>query len=128
MVIVSCEEKKKPVESHARTSTVWVPAPNGTEADSVPLPLLARCCESTYTTMPVTGCSWSSAAAVNCTGELIVEPLAGEQIFTVWSADAAQSEPWACNVWLDSTQINDSEARTNAERKEIIQPPGRRPT
>ena len=39
--------------------------------------------ESTYRTMPVMGCAVSSAPALNVTGDASVDPLPGEQIFTV---------------------------------------------
>lgn len=90
-VMLSDDEKKNPEVSHARIRMEWVPFPSESEAVSVELELLAEFTESTYSTIPVIGCSLSSAAALNCTGELTVEPEVGEQILTVRSAVAVQA-------------------------------------
>ena len=66
------------------------PAGSDSAAVSVADLLLAFCTESTYMIMAVTGCTVSSAAAENSTGEATVAPLAGEQILTVLSVVAAQ--------------------------------------
>lgn len=90
--MLSDEEKKKPLESQARMTTLCVPFASATEALSWLLELFAEFTESTYRIIAVTGCSLSSAAAVNWTGEATVEPAAGEQMFTVRSVVAEQPE------------------------------------
>lgn len=82
--------KAKPLESQARMVSACFPAGSDSAAVSVADLLLAFCTESTYMIMAVTGCTVSSAAAENSTGEATVAPLAGEQILTVLSVVAAQ--------------------------------------
>ena len=82
-VKVSVVAKLNPVEFHARITMVCLPAAIESAAVRWALVLLALFTESTYSTMPVTGCVVSRAPALNCTGEATVAPLAGEQIFTV---------------------------------------------
>jgi hypothetical protein len=89
-VTVSADEKKNPVESHARTVIACLPAVSEITAVSEAFVLFAFCTESIYMIIAVTVCSLSSAAALKVTGELTVAPLAGEQIFTVLSTVAVQ--------------------------------------
>src|SRR5579862_2689977 len=92
-VMLSDEEKKKPVVSHARITMACFPAASATDAEREPLGLLALFTESTYKIIPVMACSLSRAAAVNWTGEGREAPLAGEQILTVLSTDDEQLCP-----------------------------------
>lgn len=92
-VMLSCDEKKNPVESQARMMTVWFPAAKESAAVREGPELWACFTESTYMIMAVTGCSLSRAAAENVTGDLTDAPLEGAQIFTVLSTVAVQA--WA---------------------------------
>lgn len=56
--------------------------------------------------MAVTTCSLSSAAAVNCTGEVLLEPGAGEQIFTVRSTVAVHCACASSSAPADRRKIN----------------------
>jgi len=97
-VILSEDEKKKPVESHARTTMACLPAGRDRMALNDAFALCAFFTESMYMIIVVTVCSLSLAPAENVTGEVTVAPLAGEQILTVLStvgvqtADAALAE------------------------------------
>jgi hypothetical protein len=84
-VMLSDDEKKKPVESHARITMACLPAGRERIALSDAFVLLAFCTESMYIIIAVTECSASRAAAENVTGEFTVAPLAGEHILTVLS-------------------------------------------
>jgi hypothetical protein len=86
--MLSDDEKKKPVESHARITMACLPAVSERIALSDALVLLAFCTESIYMIIAVTGCSASRAAAEKVTGELTVAPLPGAQILTVLSTVA----------------------------------------
>jgi len=97
-VMLSEDEKKKPVESHARTTMACLPAGRDRMALNDAFALCAFFTESMYIIIVVTVCSLSRAPAENVTGEVTVAPLAGEQILTVLStvgvqtADAALAE------------------------------------
>jgi hypothetical protein len=97
-VMLSEEEKKKPVESHARITMACLPAARDRMAVSDAFALWAFFTESIYMIIAVTVCSLSRAPAENVTGEVTVAPLAGEQILTVLStvgvhtADAALAD------------------------------------
>ncbi|HSK45711.1 MAG TPA: hypothetical protein VLA83_17675, partial [Candidatus Binatia bacterium] len=87
-VMLSEEEKKKPVESHARITMAWLPAGRDRIALSDAFELWAFFTESIYMIIAVTGCDVSRAPAEKVTGEVTVAPLAGEQILTVLSTVA----------------------------------------
>jgi hypothetical protein len=84
-VMLSEDEKKKPVESHARTTMACLPAGRDRMALNDAFALCAFFTESIYMIIAVTVCSLSRAPAENVTGEVTVAPLAGEQILTVLS-------------------------------------------
>ena len=84
-VMLSEEEKKKPVESHARITMACFPAARERMALNDEFALCAFFTESIYMIIVVTVCSLSRAPAEKVTGELTVAPLAGEQILTVLS-------------------------------------------
>ena len=90
-VMLSEEEKKKPVESHARITMACLPAGRDRMALSDAFELCAFFTESIYMIMAVTVCSLSRAPAENVTGELTVAPLAGVQMLTVLSTVAVQT-------------------------------------
>jgi hypothetical protein len=96
-VMLSLEEKKKPVVSHARITMACFPVASATDADSVALVLLAFWTLSMYIIMAVTVCSLSRAAARKLVGDATVAPLAGAQIFTVLSTVLLQVCAWP---WL----------------------------
>jgi hypothetical protein len=89
-VMLSEEEKKNPVESHARITMACVPAGNERIALSDAFELWAFFTESIYMIIAVTGCAVSRAPAEKVTGEVTVAPLAGEHIFTDLSTVAVQ--------------------------------------
>lgn len=89
-VMLSEEEKKKPVESHARITMACLPAVSEITAVSDAFVLFAFCTESIYRIIAVTVCSASRAPAEKVTGELTVAPFTGEHIFTVLSSVAVQ--------------------------------------
>lgn len=84
-VMLSEDEKKKPVESQARITIACLPAGRERIALRDAFALLAFCTESIYIIIAVTVCSASRAAAENVTGEFTVAPLPGAQILTVLS-------------------------------------------
>jgi hypothetical protein len=90
-VMLSEEEKKNPVESHARITMACLPAARDRTAVSDAFALWAFFTESIYMIIAVTVCSLSRAPAENVTGEVTVAPLAGEQILTVLSTVAVQT-------------------------------------
>jgi hypothetical protein len=90
-VMLSDDEKKNPVESHARTTMACFPAARDRTAVSEAFELWAFFTESIYMIIAVTGCSLSRAPAEKVTGELTVAPLAGEQILTVLSTVGVQT-------------------------------------
>ena len=90
-VMLSEDEKKKPVESHARTTMACLPAGRDRMALNEAFALWAFFTESIYMIIAVTVCSLSRAPAENVTGEVTVAPLAGEQIFTVLSTVGVQT-------------------------------------
>jgi hypothetical protein len=83
--MLSDDEKKKPVASHARITMACFPAARDRMALSDALELCAFFTESIYMIIVVTVCSLSRAPAEKVTGEVTVAPLAGEQILTVLS-------------------------------------------
>lgn len=89
--MLSEDEKKKPVESHARTTMACLPAGRDRMALNDAFALWAFFTESIYMIIAVTGCSLSRAPAENVTGEVTVAPLAGEQILTVLSTVGVQT-------------------------------------
>src|SRR5579859_2944588 len=89
-VMLSDEEKKKPVESQARITIECLPAAKETIAVREFVVLLAFCTESMYIIIAVTVCSLSSAPALKVTGEVTVAPFNGAQICTVLSTVAVQ--------------------------------------
>ena len=97
-VMLSEEEKKNPVESHARITMACFPAGRDRMAVSEAFALWAFFTESIYMIIAVTVCSLSRAPAENVTGDVTVAPLPGEQILTVLSivvvhtADATLAE------------------------------------
>ena len=90
-VMLSEEEKKKPVVSHARITMACFPAGREMIALSDALVLLAFCTESMYMIIAVMVCALSRAAAENVTGEPTVAPFSGEHMFTVLSTVAVQA-------------------------------------
>lgn len=90
-VMLSEDEKKKPVESHARTTMACLPAGRDRMALNDAFALCAFFTESMYMIIVVTVCSLSRAPAENVTGEVTVAPLAGEQILTVLSTVGVQT-------------------------------------
>lgn len=90
-VMLSDDEKKNPVESHARITMACFPAARDRTAVSEAFELWAFFKESIYMIIAVTGCSLSRAPAEKVTGELTVAPLAGEQILTVLSTVGVQT-------------------------------------
>lgn len=90
-VMLSEDEKKKPVESHARITMACLPAGKERIALSEAFALWAFFTESIYMIIAVTVCSLSRAPAEKVTGELTVAPLAGEQILTVLSTVAVHA-------------------------------------
>ena len=68
------------------------------------------------------GCSSSRAAAVNWTGELSLEPLAGEHMWTVLSTVAEQDRAKA--VLLNEKENRITRA-TSRERLEITRAPNK---
>jgi hypothetical protein len=87
-VMLSEEEKKKPVESQARMMMLCFPAASERMAVSDALELWAFLTLSIYMIIAVIVCSLSRAAAEKVTGEVTVAPLAGEQMLTVLSTVA----------------------------------------
>jgi hypothetical protein len=90
-VMLSEEEKKNPVESHARITMACFPAARDRMAVSEAFALWAFFAESIYMIIAVTVCSLSRAPAEKVTGEVTVAPLAGEQMLTVLSTVAVQT-------------------------------------
>src|SRR5215471_8120242 len=90
-VMLSEDEKKNPVESHARTTMACFPAGREMIASSDALVLLAFCTESMYMIIAVTVCALSRAAAEKVTGDPTVAPFSGEHMFTVLSTVAVQA-------------------------------------
>jgi len=90
-VMLSEDEKKKPVESHARTTMACLPAGRDRIALNDAFALCAFFTESIYMIIAVTACSLSRAPAENVTGEVTVAPLTGEQILTVLSTVGVQT-------------------------------------
>ena len=90
-VMLSDDEKKNPVESHARITMACFPAARDRTAVSEAFELWAFFTESIYMIIAVTRCSLSRAPAEKVTGELTVAPLAGEQILTVLSTVGVQT-------------------------------------
>ena len=90
-VMLSEDEKKKPVESHARITMACFPAARDRIALSDLFELCAFFTESIYMIIAVTVCSLSRAPAEKVTGEVTVAPLAGEQILTVLSTVAVHT-------------------------------------
>jgi hypothetical protein len=84
-VMLSDDEKKNPVESHARITMACFPAARDRMALRDAFALWAFFTESIYMIIAVTVCSLSRAPAENVTGDVTVAPLAGEQILTVLS-------------------------------------------
>src|SRR5438270_760390 len=115
-VMLSEEEKKKPVESHARITIACLPAGKDRMALSDAFALWAFFTESIYMIIAVTVCSLSRAPAENVTGEATVAPLAGEPIFTVLST-----------VGVHTADATFAEARSRVAarkpRREITQGP-----
>jgi len=87
-VMLSDDEKKKPLESHARITMACFPAAREMMALSDAFKLCAFFTESIYMIIAVTGCEVSRAPAEKITGEVTVAPFAGEQILTVLSTVA----------------------------------------
>ena len=110
-VMLSDEEKKKPVVSQARITMACFPAGSERMAVRDALVLLAFWVESIYMIIAVTVCSASLAAAENVTGELTVAPLTGEQIFTVLSTVAVHA---ACARFANKSGMTRS--RSTVER------------
>lgn len=90
-VMLSEDEKKNPVESHARTTIACFPAAKDKMALSEAFALWAFFTESMYMIIAVTVCSLSRAAAEKVTGEVTVAPLDGEQMLTVLSTVAVHA-------------------------------------
>lgn len=90
-VMLSEEEKKNPVESHARITMACFPAARDRMVVSEAFALWAFFTESIYMIIAVTVCSLSRAPAEKVTGEVTVAPLAGEQMLTVLSTVAVQT-------------------------------------
>jgi hypothetical protein len=82
-VMFSEDEKKKPLESHARITMACLPTGNDRMALRDAFALWAFFTESIYMIIAVTGWVVSRAPAEKVTGEVTVAPLAGEHILTV---------------------------------------------
>jgi hypothetical protein len=118
-VMLSDDEKKNPVESHARITMACFPAAREMMAVSDAFELWAFFTESIYMIIAVTGCSLSRAPAEKVTGEVTVAPFAGEQILTVLSTVVVH--------WPDASVANAREKSrkdaTENPRNEITQGP-----
>ena len=117
-VMLSEDEKKNPVESHARTTMACLPAGKDRMALSDAFALWAFFTESIYMIIAVTACSLSRAPAEKVTGEVTVAPLTGEQILTVLST-----------VAVHAAEATFAEARrrvaaSKAREEIILGPPG----
>lgn len=69
--------------------------------------------------MPVTGCVVSRAPALNCTGEATVEPLTGEQIFTVWFTVELQVCDHAAGAVNIGTRMTEKARRKRVPRRTV---------
>lgn len=118
-VMLSEDEKKNPVVSHARITIACFPAGKDRMALSDAFALWAFFTESIYMIIAVTVWAVSRAPAEKVTGEFTVAPLAGEQILTVLST-----------VAVHAAEAKFAEARrrvaVSKARSDISGPPGQK--